>query len=365
MSRRSKNIYKRKDGRWEGRYIAGYTIAGKANYRSVYAHSYNEVKQKLEEAVLSSVSPSAPKTASVSVNEWFNRWLTTLKTRIKESTYFIYKRYVDNHINPFFANIPLNKLSKDMLQQFVNSKSDLSPATVKDIFTFLRSGLQAAEKEFHLPRLYEDVVLPKAAPQSLRVFSKTEQQRIERYIAVSDNPNHIGVLICLYTGLRIGELCALRWEDVNFEQGTLAVRRTIQRIADDINGGTKIVVSTPKSVSSARQIPLPTFILQKLKNHKERFCKCEYVLHIDGKPIEPRTYQYMFQSLLKNAGIAKAKFHTLRHTFSTRALELGFDIKTLSEILGHASASVTLKIYAHSLDEHKRQSMELLGTLCV
>ncbi len=365
MSRRSKNIYKRKDGRWEGRYIAGYTAAGKANYRSVYAHSYNEVKQKLGEAVLKSGSPSAPKTASVSVSEWFNQWLETLKTRVKESTYFIYKRYVDNHITPFFADIPLNRLTEEILQRFVNSKKDLSAATVQDIFVFLRSGLRAAEKELCLPRLCEDVVLPKTAPQPLRVFSKSEQQRIERYIAASDNPNHIGVLICLYTGLRIGELCALRWEDINFERGILTVRRTIQRIADDVNGGTKVVVSPPKSISSQRQIPLPTFILQRLKNHRERFRECEYVLHIDGKPIEPRTYQYMFQSLLKKAGVEEAKFHTLRHTFSTRALELGFDIKTLSEILGHANASVTLRIYAHSLDEHKRQSMELLGQLCV
>lgn len=368
MSRRGENIYKRRDGRWEGRYITEYDANGKAKYRAVYAHSYNEVKQKLLTAkTTSSVAKFSSLSATMTVREWFEQWLCSLKNRIKESTYTIYKRYIDNHIIPFFANISLQKINNNLIQQFVDSKNDLSPTTVHDIFIFFRTGIQSANKHLSMSIKLDDIKLPKCTICSFRVFSKDEQRRIENAINSSDSSgNDIGVLICLYTGLRIGEVCALEWSDINFSRKTLVINKTIQRIADYENGGTKIVITTPKSMRSVREIPLPEFLIQKLKKYKlEQENDCGHILNISGKPIEPRTYQYQFQKLLKIANVEKANFHTLRHTFSTRALELGFDVKTLSEILGHASASITLKKYAHSLDEHKRRSMEMLSQLCV
>lgn len=368
MSRRGENIYKRRDGRWEGRYITEYDANGKAKYRAVYAHSYNEVRQKLLNAkTTNTVVGRSSSSVTMTVKEWFEQWLHSLKNRIKESTYTIYKRYIDNHINPFFANILLQKINNNLVQQFIDSKGKLSPTTVHDIFIFFRTGIQSANKYLSMSIKLDDIKLPKCTIGSFRVFSKEEQHRIENVINSSDSTgNDIGVLICLYTGLRIGEVCALEWSDINLSRKTLVVNKTIQRIADYENGGTKIVITTPKSVRSVREIPLPEFLVQRLRKYKlKQRNDCSYILNISGKPMEPRTYQYQFQKLLKTANVEKANFHALRHTFSTRALELGFDVKTLSEILGHASASITLKKYAHSLDEHKRQSMEMLSQLCV
>lgn len=367
MSRRGENIYKRRDGRWEGRYIAEYDANGKAKYRSVYAHSYTEVKQKLLNAKTSNINCISSLSITMSVEEWFEQWLNELKGCIKESTYVIYKRYVDNHINPFFKCLPLQKLNESIIQRFVDSKNNLSPVTARDIFIFFRTGIQSANKYFSMSIKFENIKLPKCIAHSLRVFSKEEQHRIENVINSSESVhNDIGVLICLYTGLRIGEVCALEWNDIDLSRKIIIVSKTIQRIADTDNGGTKIVITAPKSNCSVREIPLPEFLAQKLKTHKQKYgYESRYVLNIAGKPMEPRTYQYQFQKLLKIANVEKANFHTLRHTFSTRALELGFDIKTLSEILGHANAAITLKKYAHSLDEHKRQSMEMLSQLCI
>lgn len=366
MSRRGENIYKRRDGRWEGRYIAEYDVNGKAKYRAVYAHSYNDVKQKLLNAKTNNTAGRISISSVTSVKEWFTQWLNELKSSIKESTYVIYKRYVENHINPFFGDLSLKKLNEAIIQRFVDSKSDLSPVTVRDIFIFFRTGIQKANKSFSLSISFDDIKLPKSTVHSFRVFSKEEQRDIESAINSSESVhNDIGVLICLYTGLRIGEVCALEWNDIDFSRKIITVSKTIQRIADTDNGGTKIVITAPKSFRSSREIPIPEFLVQRLKIHKQQYGNGCYVLNIGGKPMEPRTYQYRFQKLLKIANVEKANFHTLRHTFSTRALELGFDIKTLSDILGHANAAITLKKYAHSLDEHKRKSMEKLGQLCV
>lgn len=367
MSRRGENIYKRRDGRWEGRYITEYDVNGKAKYRAVYAHSYNDVKQKLLNAKTNNTAGRVSFSAATSVKEWFTQWLNELKNSIKESTYVIYKRYIENHINPFFGDLSLKRLNETIIQRFVDSKSDLSPVTVRDIFIFFRTGIQNANKCLSLSISFDDIKLPKSTDHSLRVFSKEEQRRIENVLNSSESVhNDIGILICLYTGLRIGEVCALQWNDIDFSRNILSVNKTIQRIADVNNGGTKIVITTPKSVRSVRDIPIPAFLAARLKLHSQLYSKesC-YVLNIAGRPMEPRTYQYRFQKLLKAARVEKANFHTLRHTFSTRALELGFDIKTLSEILGHANAAITLKKYAHSLDEHKRKSMEMFSQLCV
>lgn len=363
MPRRGENIYKRKDGRWEGRYINEYDISGKAKYKAVYAHSYSEVKRKLEEAKKSRIKNININLTNITVNDWFEYWLDRkVKNTIKQSTYAIYQRYINNHIQPFFKSIYLHKLNKDLIQKFVDDKNELSASTVQDIFLFFKSGIKAANKLGLVGTVWEEVLLPKATPPVFRVFSKTEQKMIEDAVKISDNPNSIGILICLYTGLRIGEVCALMWSDINFIGKTLTVQRTIQRICDKESSGTKIVISAPKSKHSNREIPLPEFLLDKLEKYKNEYGTSNgYVLQKNGLPIEPRTYQYQFERLLEKAKIKKAKFHTLRHTFSTRALEIGFDIKTLSEILGHANAAITLKQYAHSLDEHKRHSMELLG----
>lgn len=362
MSRRMKNIYKRKDGRWEARYIREYDINGKAKYCSLYAHSYHEARQKLLEADTNK-SKIVSCTEALTLTDWFSEWMHVLRSSVKPSTYAVYERYFNNHIKPFMGELYMTALSTDIIQRFIDSREGLSPTSVKGIFLFLKSGLSAAEEKQLIKDIWSGVRLPKRSEKGLiRVFSKSEQRDLENAVASSGNPNDIGILICLYTGLRIGELCGLMWEDINFKASVLSVRRTVQRIS--INQGekkTSVVIMPPKSISSLRDIPIPRMLMGILSEHKRLYGGSKYVINNEGRMIEPRYYQYRFAKILKNANIKPAKFHTTRHTFATRALESGMDIKTLSEILGHADAVITMKRYAHSSDEQKRCCIEKLA----
>jgi integrase len=166
-------------------------------------------------------------------------------------------------------------------------------------------------------------------------------------------------MLCLYTGIRIGELCGLMWSDIDFERKLLCINRTIQRIRSNGENKTEVTFLTPKSKTSTREIPLPDFLLELLFKHRP-LTNGEYVLNYKNKPIEPRTLQYRFKKILQTADVKNVGFHITRHTFATRALENGCDVKSLSEILGHGSATVTMNKYAHSSTEHKRGCMNAI-----
>lgn len=356
MGRKGENIYKRKDKRWEGRYIVSYNTEGKAVYKSVYGKSYTEVRLKMRNYRESRKS----KPTSISLVSWVENYLKTKEGKIKITTVKVYERYLNNYIKPFFGNTALGKTSKEMLQSFVNSLSERSSSTVKGIFSFLTGALKKAEKDKYISPIWLDIELPKAKKREVKVFTREEQQKIERCLNLGDNPNNVGILLCLYTGLRIGELCGLKWDDIDFDTGNLFVNRTVQRIT--VNGRSVLRELPPKSEASCRKIPIPSFILDKLKIVK-KISTSKYIISTNNHITDPRIFQYHYKKLLEYAGVRYANPHTMRHTFSVRALELGFDVKTLSEILGHADASVTLKIYAHSLDEHKRNSMEKFSAM--
>lgn len=354
MPRRGNNIYKRKDGRWEGRYIEAYSTKGKAKYRSVYGNTYNEVcfKMKKTHSINKKLSP-----INISASDWIEDYITSQKDNIKLSTYNVYMRYYKNHIRPFFNTIKLYKLSAELLQIFIDAKSHLAPSTLKGIFTVLKNALKTAYDKKYIEDIWSSVRLPRNRKNNAKAFTKEEQKLIENAVNIDKNPIEIGILIGLYTGLRLGEICGLKWSDINFISGALSVRRTAQRIT--INGKSTVMELPPKSESSCRTIPIPSFlckILQRIQGNPD-----EYIIKPYSHITDPRTMQNQYKKLLKRAGVEYSNFHTIRHTFSVRALENGFDIKTLSEILGHADASITLKKYAHSLDEHKRISMEKLS----
>lgn len=367
MSRRGENIYKRKDGRYEGRYIKGYDSLGKARYGYVYARNYCEVKTKLMQCKINMQNQQQLCHSNITVSHWFQLWLLSLENQVKPSTYGVYMGYIHNHILPDLGNMKLIKLNSKTIQDFINRKLNLglSVKTVRLIFAMMKTALREAQNRKLINDVYSSIKLPKLEHKSIRILSRKEQKRIEKEIAISKNLNDIGILISLYTGMRIGELCALKWEDIDFEKNTVRIERSIQRIANlnkNDSHKTKVIFSTPKSIASCREIPLPQFLMDKLKSYKK---ENGFVLHNKEKFIEPRIYRYYFKSILKKAKIADVKFHALRHTFATRALEMGFDAKTLSEILGHSSATITLNQYAHSLQEHKKREMERLGELYV
>lgn len=368
MSRRGENIYKRKDGRYEGRYIKTYDCEGKAKYGAVYARTYAETKEKLYLAKEALILRQNYKESAQTVNQWFSGYLEKIKNTIKESTYFIYLRYIRNHIEPYLGKRKLADLQPEHLQGFINhlSEQGLSARTIKIIYIFVSEGLKEAQEQKYIDTVWKKVRLPKVTAPKMRVFTANEQKRLEAAADENEAEKGIGIFLCLYTGLRLGELCGLKWKDINFYTKTLTVRRTLQRVPcqEPSEEKTKLVFLPPKSVSSIREIPLPGFMMRKLWNYKQsQFNMSKYVIHNNGKVIEPRNYQYYFKRLLKQAKIEPANFHTLRHTFATRALEIGFDVKTLSELLGHSSATITLNKYAHSLDEHKRSRMEMLSAI--
>jgi integrase len=228
--------------------------------------------------------------------------------------------------------------------------------TVQSVFSFLKAGIKTVDSSIF------NVKLPKKQKSNVEFFSMDEQKRLEAAAKASCGLDYLSTTLSLYTGVRVGELCGLVWNDIDFECRILRVRRTMQRINSDGESKTEIAFLTPKTETSTRNIPLPDFLLDVLTEQRA-VSRCTYVLSARGKPVEPRTVQRRFKKLLSDAGVKEVNLHTTRHTFATRALENGFDVKSLSEILGHGSATVTLNKYAHALDEHKRACMNGLSSV--
>ena len=299
--------------------------------------------------------------------DWLDEWLEYyVKPTKKRRTYEKYAAQAAAHIAPRLGGYALEELTPLRLQKFSVSLSEkgLAPNTVNGILSTVKTSLRQAvalgktEKEYG-----SSIARPKMREKRIECFTKEEQSRIEAYILQSNKPGLYGITIALYTGLRIGELLALRWEDVNFRKGVLTVNKTC---FDSWEGGKyKKMLDSPKTESSQRLIPLPKRMLGCLKEMQKR-SKCCYI--VDGRSqdgAEVRSYQRAFESILKRLGIAHKGFHSLRHTFATRALEVGMDVKTLSEILGHRNPTVTLRRYAHSFMDHKAEMMNRVGRLMV
>lgn len=299
--------------------------------------------------------------------KWLNEWLTHyIKPSAKERTYIRYEQLIRTHIAPKIGDTDVNALTPIVLQSFItdllssgNDKTGkgLSANTVNAIISVLQNSLRTA----HLLGYVKDytanmIKRPKLKERKIECFTLAEQKKIESAVFDSKKTKMFGIVLCLYTGLRVGELIALQWKDIDLQKGLL----TVSRSCHDTSGG--IVFDEPKTVTSRRVIPLPKQLLPKLKSIKKS-SNSDFVVSADGNAVSVRSYQRSFELLLKRQNIAHRGFHSLRHTFATRALECGMDVKTLSEILGHKNPTVTLNRYAHSLLEHKTAMMNRLGKL--
>ncbi|MDE5885377.1 MAG: site-specific integrase [Oscillospiraceae bacterium] len=359
MSRRGENIYKRKDGRWEGRYKVGQDDKGRTKYHSVYAKSYQEVKKKL--AVMKFTPVQHKNAGNLTVYTLFEEWMSAVKLKVKASTYANYRMKVDKHILPEFGKIKYEDLTAQMIHSFIQNKlnNGLSAKYVSDIVIVFKSMAKYISIVHEFQNPIANVVLPKAKKKEMVLLTEEQQKHLCGHLLQDMNTTSLGVMLSLYTGLRIGEVCGLKWSDIDFGKCVLSVNRSVQRIRN-INGNsaTKLLISTPKSETSKRSIPLPTFLIKFLQ--KFRGVSTAYVLSGSDKVIEPRTMQYRFKTILKKANLPSINYHSLRHIFATNSIKAGFDIKTLSELLGHATVETTLNRYVHSSIERKIECMNLL-----
>ena len=304
--------------------------------------------------------------------EWLNNWLTNyIQPSSKLRTYTRYTEIVSQHIIPKLGAYELDEITPYVLQCFVtelltkgNLKTGkgLSANSANAIITVVQNSLKTAyglgfAKEY----IADKIKRPRATEKKVECFSSAEQKKIEQYIISKNKPKLIGIVLCLYTGLRIGELLALEWSDIDFTKGELYVNKTCHDGKNN-TGTFSRITDKPKTESSMRTIPLPKQIIPLLREAKKK-SHSTFVVSNGKKSISVRSYQRSFASLLEKLEIPHRGFHSLRHTFATRALECGMDVKTLSEILGHKSPTVTLNRYVHSLMDHKKDMMNRLGKL--
>lgn len=303
------------------------------------------------------------KDKSITLQKIIDSWLLYKKCKIKESTYYRYQYIIRKYILPNFGEKKAIYLEDYDFNLFINKLIEtLSPKTTKDIIVVLKSILKYAERKYNFDFKLDLVSLPKYEPEEIEILSKKDKKQLEEMCYKNATFRNIGILVCLNTGIRIGEICALTWKNINLEKDTLVIDKTMQRIYKDKNN-TIVLIDTPKSKKSIREIPISKkmhSILREIKTRNKINGNEFFLTGEDDKFIEPRRYQYMFKKCLKECNIQDYHFHALRHTFATNCIEIGMDVKSLSEILGHASVDITLNKYVHSSLKTKKTYLEKL-----
>lgn len=373
MPRRGENIYKRKDGRWEGRYLKSRN-GDQVKYGYIYSKSYTDVKKQLIEKKAQYSFLNQNLKASIVKEVFFSDvseiWLYQIKSSVKESTLIKYRNILSCHVIPEIGAMKLSEIDYSTISVMCNNllisggrnKTGLSSKSVSDILSVTKEIIKYAERlKYKIDRTALDFSITiKTKP--LRLLSIHEQHILMTYLGNNPDSINLGIIICLFTGIRVGELCALTWEDISFKHNIISIQRTMQRIQIlDGESKTAIIITEPKSQCSIREIPIS-------KDLREIFVKEPvkegYILTGDKyKYMEPRLVQKKFKKIMDKCEFQNVHFHTLRHTFATRCIEVGFDVKSLSEILGHANVNITMNRYVHPSMELKKKNMDKLTNL--
>lgn len=368
MARKGENIFKRKDGRWEARYVKGHELSGKIKYGFCYGKTYREAKEKVTraKAALLNNQPLPAATNRHRFAFFCDEWLQFQRSRIKESTYIKYETALNRYIKPKLGGcFPLAVTTQivEAFKQELLYEAELSAKTVKDILMVLHAVLKYTAKQFpgNFPAV--EIEYPKEAKKEMRVLTLEEQRHFVAYLQENMDDCKFGVLLALLTGIRIGELCALRWENVSVESRTIRINATMQRLKDTTGKSekkTRVVIGEPKSETSIRTIPMSdsaAVLCGRMHPHSS----AAFLLTGTTQYMEPRALQYRMEKYTRACGLDGVHFHTLRHTFATRCVEVGFELKSLSEVLGHANTSITLGRYIHSSLDLKRDNMNKLA----
>ena len=363
MSKRGENIYKRKDGRWEGRILIH---APDSKRISVYGKTYREVRDRMQEKKLLPGIVHCPKR----VSEAAEVWLASRERLLKPSSVAKYRNLVQRHILPLLGKLRICDLDRNTVSGFVRALScgqtgsgvQLTRKTVRDVLMILEKSVRfAGELSFSVEK--NELSGKTGGGKRITVLSEQEQKRLEEQLLTDTDEKKLGLLLCLYAGLRIGEICAMRWECIDLCEKTLSVNVTMQRL--QIAGAgtgqrTGVIESSPKSEDSRRTVPIADFLIEQLLKRKPRL-QSAYLLTGSEQYIEPRSYENYYKRVLSAAGIPVCNFHTLRHTFATRCIESGADAKTVSVLLGHSTIRMTLDRYVHPTMNAKQASINRMA----
>ena len=302
------------------------------------------------------------KTEHLTINSIAAQWKRDKRLYVKQSTYSAYALIVENQIIPAFGD--LHAVNEPEVQSFVIDRlnAGLSQKYVKDILIVLKMIVRFGEKHGYLQHTEWDIKYPTSPEkQTIEVLTPANHRKILDYISKNFTFRNLGIYICLTTGLRIGEVCGLKWSDLEVDRAMLTVQRTVERIyllEDDGTKHTQIIINTPKTVNSAREIPISRTLMAMIRPLKKVVNSDYYVISNEPQPIEPRTYRNYYMKLMKTLGIPPLKFHGLRHSFATRCIESNCDYKTVSVILGHADIATTLNLYVHPGAEQKKKCID-------
>lgn len=374
MARRGDRIHKRKDGRWEGRYPLGRNQNGTLLYGSVYGKTYLEVKDKLLNIPNAMETFQKRNSSKITFEDVLAQWMDNNRVHLKGGTIYKYQNIIDTHIMPELGGIKMTEINATLINDFLarklkNGRLDgaggLSQSYVRSITLVITATIKYAVSEGFCQPLKTPIYKPVAGRNKLSILSLEEQKAFEAFLNSNLNEKNVGILLSLYTGLRIGEVCALAWEDIDMKQRVIHVRHTIARIKDEDNVSgrkTKLILDTPKTKASLRDIPISSQLMPILSRLRA-VSTSVYVISKGKTFLSPRTFEHHFHRMLMCGNITYVNYHCLRHTFATRCIEAGVDVKSLSEILGHANVGITLNTYVHSSIELKRTQLEKLTTL--
>ena len=369
MPRHGENIYKRRDGRYEGRYVIGKTSMGKTRFGYIYGYQYAAVRNQLLQRKAEQLKKQNDSITGCTLllKDLLQHWLENeVIGRVKQSSYQTYVRQINAHLISKLGNLMLSEISSPVIYQFIAQleASNMAYNSIKSVVRLLNAPLRYAQEMGYISQnpCRKIKIQPKEIIEQ-RVLSRFEQEKLRKQ---SVSQNDLPTLLSLYTGMRLGEVCALKWSDVDWEKHTISVKGTVQRTAllgEASEKRTLLMIGAPKSKRSQRVLPIPDFVFSLLKNAFLPVIDTDtYIFGKVGHTAEPRTIQRRFQQKMHTMGFVGVHFHTLRHSFATRLMELGIDIQTISALLGHQSARTTLDFYGHSLSERQVYAIGLLSS---
>lgn len=358
MPRKGENIYKRKDGRWEGRYKMGRKENGHLKYGYLYGPTYSDVRERLYAYKLKyQTIIKLQGDMAMSYEEWSLLWLTRNQNRIKVSTYSTYLYKLKRYVFPSIGAKPLNQLAKEHIQEMVDSWEikGLKPTTIHVLYQIVKKIVgDALNQQYILQSPCVSIILPKKKRPRAHALSPTNQAKLEKEAKKGPLYKGLPVLLALHAGLRIGEIAALKWTNIDFERRQIYVQQTYQRVPVGIGRKkTQLVLDQSKTEQSIRTIPMSRTLYKYLKKWSKK-APGLFVCSNKVSPSEPRLLTYYFHVFRKKIALTATHFHHLRHTFATRCIEAKGDVVSVSRLLGHLSSKTTLDIYTDSFIDSQR-----------